>query len=302
MTERELIDNVSSSPCDGKLYLASKLSDVSGFFAVNRKLSYIVRNIDYLPSESIETEYLSFKTNINIFSMENASSFPNDHYNMIIFKGELTDNNIMYFVKLCMVHSDNVSELSFKKFFYSLISLFRMPVEQSFKNALGLYGELKFMQYILKYKGKDLSADWHKGGTNSLFDFMGKTNYEVKTVLAEDLFVKIKHSQIFNSHDCILAVVNCEKYDNGETIFDVADWLVNQGIGFCSLDFSIKLQKELKRISIPESEVMRLSTMKITLFDSRTLNPFSNIPDEISDLTYTFDLSEKKCLDEFIFI
>lgn len=302
MIERGLIGEVESSPCDGKLYLISKLSDLSGFFAENHKLAYIVKNFDYLPSESIETEYLSFKTNINIRSIENTASFPVALYNIIIFKRELTDINVPYFVKLCMAHSDNVTELNFKEFFYALISLFQLPVEQSFKNAIGLYGELKFMQYMWQYKGNDLSSDWHRGGSNSLFDFAGKTNYEVKTVLSEELLVRIKHSQIFNNHDCcVLVVINCEKYNNGETIFDVVDWLAKQGGGFSSLDFNIKIQKEVKRISISESEDLHLSATKVIMFDSQKLNPFNKIPDEISDLTYAYDLSEKKYLDKFIF-
>lgn len=301
MIERGLIGEVEASPCDGKLYLISKLSDLSGFFAENHKLAYIVRNFDHLPSESIETEYLSLKTNISIRSIENAPSFPAGLYNIIIFKREMSDINAPYFVKLCMIHSDNVLELNFKEFFYSLISLFQLPVEQSFKNAIGLYGELKFMQYMWKYNGKDLSSDWHRDGSNSLFDFAGKTNYEVKTVLSEGLLVRIKHSQIFNSHNCVLVVINCEKYDNGETIFDVVDWLAKQGGGFCSLDFNIKIQKEVKRISISESEVLHLSAMKGIMFDSQILNPFNKIPDEISDLTYIYDLSEKEYLDKFIF-
>lgn len=302
MTKHEVIDALTSSPSDNKLYLICKLSDISGFFATNAKLAYLVKNIDNLPLESIETEYLSFQTNVYIHSIESAPSFSNDSYNLIVFKKDVGNSDIFSFIELCKTHSQNASELFFKDFFYSLISLFQLQTEQSFKNALGLYGELKFMQYMLQQHSKDISIDWHKSGSNSLFDFTGSTNYEVKSVLSEELEVNIKHSQIFNSHGCVLVVINCERYDDGESISDIIQWLEENAVGFSTLNVNINLQKELKRISPSQKSDLRFSTLKITLFDSNVINPFEILPDKISNLSYLYDLSDKSYIEEFDYI
>lgn len=302
MTNREITDVLTSSPCDDKLYLICKLSKISGLFATNAKLAYLIKNADKLSSESIETEYLSFQTNVYIHSIESAPSFENDSYNLIVFKKDVHNSNIFSFIELCKTHSQNARELVFKDFFYSLISIFQLPTEQSFKNALGLYGELKFMQYMLQQHSRDISADWHKSGSNSLFDFTGSTNYEVKSVLSEELEVNIKHSQIFNSHGCVLVVVNCEKYDDGESIYDVIQWLEKNAEGFSTLNVNINLQKELKRIAPSQKSDLRFSALKITLFDSNVINPFEILPDKVSNLSYLYDLSDKSYIEEFYYI
>lgn len=302
MTNHEIIDAITSSPCDDKLYLICKLSQISGFFATNAKLAYLIKNTDNLSLESIETEYLSFQTNVYIHSIESAPSFENDSYNLIVFKKDARNSDIFSFIELCKTHAQNSSELDFKDFFYSLISLFQLPSEQSFKNALGLFGELKFMQYMLQQHSMDISTDWHKSGSNSLFDFTGSTNYEVKSVLSEELEVNIKHSQIFNSYGCILVVVNCEKYDEGESISDIIQWLEENATGFSTLNVKINLQKELKRIATSQKTDVRFSALKITLFDSNIINPFEVMPDKISNLSYLYDLSDKSYIEEFNYI
>lgn len=302
MTNQEIIDALTSSPCDDKLYLICKLSEISGLFATNAKLAYLTKNIDNLTSESIETEYLSFQTNVYIHSVEHAPSFESDSYNLIVFKKDVHNNDIFSFIELCKTHSQNASELAFKNFFYSLISLFQLPTEQTFKNALGLYGELKFMQYMLQQHSKDISKDWHKSGSSSLFDFTGSPNYEVKSVLSEEMEVNIKHSQIFNEHGCVLVVVNCEKYDEGESISDVIQWLEDNATGFSTLNANINLQKELKRIAPSQKSDLRFFAMKITMFDSNAINPFESLPDKISRLSYVYDLSDKSYLEEFNYI
>lgn len=302
MTDSEIITIFNSIPCDDKLYMITKLSDVSGFFATNGKLAYIANNIDNISCESIETEYLLLQTGIHIYAVQNDASFCNGCYNIIIFKNDFTDCNFSAFIQLCKVYSDNITELKFKEFFYSLISLFQLPTEQTFKNALGLFGELKFMQYMWQHHKIDISPDWHKSGSNSIFDFSGNRNYEVKSVLSEELSVKIKHLQIFGGHKCILVVLNCKKYDDGETIMDVIEWLSKQKYAFNSLNYNINLQKELKRTSLSQASSLRFFATQITLFDSNVINPFDSLPDKISQVSYIYDLSDELPLETYLFI
>lgn len=302
MTDSEIVDIFNTIPLDDNLYLIAKLANSSGIFATNGKLAYMAENLDEKRTESIETEYLSLQTNIHIHAVENDSSFNDGFYNIIIFKSDFKDCNFSSFVHLCEIYSDNICELKFKDFFYSLISLFQLPTEQAFKNALGLYGELKFMQYMWQQHKIDISNDWHKSGSYSTFDFSGNYNYEVKSVLSSELSVTIKHSQVFNKQKCILVVVNCENYNSGETIMDVIEWLKTQKHAFNGLNYNINLQKELKRISHPQATTLKFFATKITLYDTNSINPFDNLPDKISALSYKYDLSDESFVEEYIYI
>lgn len=302
MTDSEIISIFNTIPSNSNLYLIVKLSNSSGIFATNGKLAFMAENRDSKNSESIETEYLSLQTNVHIHSVENDASFNDGFYNIILFKNDSKDCNFSSFVQLCKIYSNNISELNFKDFFYSLISLFQLPTEQFFKNALGLYGELKFMQYMWQQHKIDISLDWHKSGSYSTFDFSGSNNFEVKSVLSSELSVTIKHAQIFNEHKCILVVVNCEKYDSGETIMNVIEWLENQDHAFNSLSYNINLQKELKRISFSQATSLRFFTTKITMFDTVSINPFDYLPDKISGVSYKYDLTDELPLEEYSYI
>ena len=299
MTIEGIISTFKCLPTNSNLYLIFALSDRTGLFADNGHIAYLVQNKEALPFECIETEYLSLKTNVHIHAVEHAQTFKDDYYNIIVFKGSIDDANLEGFLKLCIVYSNNVNELSFKSFFYSLISLFQLPAEQQFKNALGLYGELKFMQYIWATFKKDISACWHKSGGLSKYDFtLGGINFEVKGHLSNELIVKIKHAQIFNEHICYLAVVRCEKCDDGETIQDLITNLANIPNTFKNLNYNINLQKELRRISIVDAETLRFKVLNIDVFDAAVINPFEELPGSVSHLTYDLDLSDKTMISE----
>lgn len=294
MTIDEIVSTFKQVPADPSLYLIFALSDCTGVFADNGSLAYLVQNGEGLAFECIETEYLSLKTNVHIHAVKNAQTFKDDYYNLIVFKGSVEDPNLEAFLKLCTLHSNNLNELRFKDFFYSLISLFQLPAEQQFKNALGLYGELKFMQYIWTSLKKDVSAYWHKSGSLSRFDFtLNETNFEVKCPLSSELTVAIKHSQLFGDHICYLVVVRCEKTDDGETIHDIIAQLCEIENAFKNLNYSINLQKELKRISKVDVETIHFKVLGIDIFDTATLNPFPDLPSRVNGLKYLLDVSDE---------
>ena len=189
--------------------------------------------------------------------------------------------------------------MNFKEFFYSLISLFQLPAEQAFKNAVGLYGELKFMQYAKERTKIDISTFWHKSGSYSQYDFSnGESNIEIKTTMSDNSEVTIKHQQIFGDHPCTLVAINCEQYENGETIAEVIAAMYADSDAFNGMNFSINLAKELKRVSIVDVKEIRFGVKQIQFFAAEDINPFPVIPDAVNKLSYKLDISELNPLSE----
>ena len=186
------------------------------------------------------------------------------------------------------------------RFFYSLISLFQLPQEQQFKNALGLYGELKIIEYFYNNFEKDISPYWHKSGSSSKNDFtLEKLGLEVKTILSEELIVTIKHSQLLNNR-IFLCVVNCEKNDVGETLKVLSEKLIKNSSYCNGYNFNLALTKELKRISNSDFLETTFNVLSINIYDAAKINPFSTIPDDVTKLIYDYDLNGKNTVSEKI--
>ena len=293
-----IIDGLTKAPCDGALYLIRDLTKQSGFFASDGKLLYIVISINENKSENIDTEYLSLKLRVNIHAVQNNPSFMDGYYDVIELRDSSDTHNMESFIKLCLSHSQNINELNFRDFFYSLISLFQLPQDQLFKNVLGLYGELKLIEYVWNEYEKDISNCWHKSGSFSKYDFAFRTfAFEVKTVLSESLIVPIKHGQLFNSEQTFLCAINCENSDIGETLSQLIERLIDNFQICNGFNFDLNLEKELKRISKIDLTTTRFNFLSINIFKATDINPFQSIPDEISKLTYNYDLIGKKPLN-----
>lgn len=285
-----VIDNIKDRSA---LYLVETLSESAGFFSHNGCLLYIVEDTVGYSYEEIETEYLRLETHIYISSVDNASTYKEGEYNIITYKGKLIDRNLSSFIKLCEVHACNKGEMEFRDFFYSLISMFKMPKEQSYKNAIGLYGELKFMQISVEKFKHDISNSWHKKGSYTQYDFSnGEIGIEVKSTTVDQMSVLIKHQQIFEEQGCWLVAVICKEYENGETIKELIDRLLNSDGAFKSIGFRINLVKELNRVSTKEVNELRLKVQEIRVFDANEINPFPSIPDVVDKLEYRLDISE----------
>jgi hypothetical protein len=96
----------------------------------------------------------------------------------------------------------------FVEFFDSLIDIFQIPNDQSFKNVVGLYGELSIIKNIYDTYKVDISPFWHLNGSSSKYDFSLKNfNLEIKTTSSKNKMIDIKHYQIFNNENNILGTV-----------------------------------------------------------------------------------------------
>lgn len=299
MNINELATQIESNDDPSGLYLLCPLSEDSGFFTSEKKLLYISRDSDIYPHQEIETDYLTLQTHVSIKAVENNQTFSDGEYNIIVYKGTLSESSAASFAELCAVHANNKAQLGFRDFFYSLILLFQLPSEQGFKNAIGLYGELKLMQMVYNRTGKDISEKWHRSGSQSKYDFSnGENNIEVKCTTSGESMITIKHTQIFNDHPCYLAVVYCELYNNGQTIDDVVSEMQMNTTAFKNLNFCINLAKEMKRISSQEATELRFSVTDVQFFLNTNVNPFPELPESVSDIVYKLDLSYHEPLDE----
>lgn len=288
-------ETIKKTPSDAKIYLIEKLSDLSGLFFNDGKILFLVFNSQNNKLSSIKTNLLEMETNVYITSIENSNSFESGFYNLLKFTGNNDSEEFISFIELCTLYSKKMSELSFSDFFHTLQELFQLPTEQSFKNALGLYGELKFLEYILKKYSIDLSPFWHISSSNSQYDIsLPDFNIEIKTTLNEKIVI-IKHEQIFNVHENYLGTVIVENYDSGESLKELSDKI----LGYVSnISFAIKLKKELHRIKQSDVETMKFNLKSLNLYSANVINPIKIIPDNISELHYKIDLTNEPELDE----
>lgn len=298
MGAKELIRLIATIDDRNGLYLLTPLSQVSGFFSNNGTLLFVTLDRHGYTTEWVETDFLQLQTHVHISAVQNHQTFGDGFYNVISYKDDLENPNLESFVKLCEVYANNVNDLSFKDFFYSLIALFQLPSEQTFKNAVGLYGELKFMQFILDTYSEDISSAWHRSGSLSKYDFAGhETCLEIKTTTSTDGCIAIKHKQVFEEHPCFIGVVCCDQFDGGETIEDVINAMERTEQAFNNINFSINLAKELKRISPKDVRELRFSVTNVRVFRSESINPFASLPENIFSLTYRLDVEE--CEEEY---
>lgn len=286
------LDNIKDEDKD-TLYLIEPITEKTGFFSNDGKLIFIVKDEAGLIAEGIETEYLKLQTHIRISSVKNYQTFEDGYYNLIIFNADTSNDNIFDFINLCEIYARNEEELSFRDFFYTLISIFQLPSEKKYINAIGLYGELKFMEYCAEEMDLDISPYWHRHGELSQYDFSNGDNFiEIKSTSNGSDIATIKHSQIFEVSDGYLVLVSTYMDDTGETIDELIERMQEEEKYFNNINFNVNLTKELKRISESDCQTVRFVVNEIKMFNTKEINPFDDIPVEIKELTYKYDLSE----------
>ena len=292
---QNIVDSLKDCQCNGKIYLICKITDISGFFMVNQKLLYMVLNQENCESQNINTEYLSLNTNVKVFSVEHSQQFSSGRYNIIEYRiiyEKIVMSDLEAFVELCVAHSKYMKGKGFSQYFYSLINIFQFPQEQSFKNLIGLFGELVFIKEVYKEVKVDLSTLWHTKGESSKYDFvLPDFNVEVKSTLSNNLMVTLKHNQLFNGDKNYLAVIMVEENNAGISLNELISEMVEDVNYGNNYNFVLNLEKEKRRISPVDSIRKKLSVKGIYIFNSKEINPFEKVPTEISNLKYSLDLS-----------
>ena len=284
------LDNIEDTDA---LYLIEPITEKTGFFSSEGKLIFIAKDEANLTSEGIDTEYLKLQTHIRLRAVKNYQTFEDGFYNSIIFNAESSNDNIFDFINLCEIYAENEEELSFRDFFYTLISIFQLPSQKNYLNAIGLYGELKFMEYCAKEMHLDISPYWHRKGELSKYDFSNGDNFiEIKSNSNGSDFATIKHKQIFEVSDGYLVLVSANIDDTGETIDELIERMQAEKNYFNNMNFNLNLTKELKRVSESDCQTVRFVVNDIKMFNTKDINPFDDIPVGITELNYKYDLSE----------
>lgn len=296
MVIKQLLSKIHSVPKDNTLYLLEKFPCETGLFATNGNVLYLVRNDEHCSSMNVKTDFLNLYTNIFVSAFnQSVSSFENGYYNSVEF--ELSESsdieaNLSAFVNLCLAHSTYMRGKEFMSFFDSLVSLFQLPREQQYKNLVGLMGELLLIEYVFQNYKEDLSLYWHNEGLSSRLDFTCPyANFEVKTTVADSLSFTIKHDQLFvNSDDNYLVAVSIEENNSGRTLEELITRLLQDPDICNSMNFSINIEKEKRRISPSEVNSRRFVLKKINAYHATDINPFVNVPNCIEDLSYKLNL------------
>lgn len=294
-------DAIEKSPVDGLIYLAKKLSDTSGFFVSDKHLLYIVKNFDHESAQNISTEFINLHTNVEVQAFADGQQFETGKYNILDFiptEDGYNSADLESFVNLCSAHALYMNSAEFVKFFYSLINIFQYPAEQEYKNLVGLFGELSVIKFIHEQTGQDVSAFWHKAGSNGKYDFvLDSLNIEVKSSAADSDEVAIKHNQIFNNDNNYLAVVSLEKNNAGISTSHLINELLTNPDYCNNYSFSVNVEKERKRISPTDAENVFFTVKSITFYRTVDINPFLSLPDEVRELTYKLDISSSDAVE-----
>lgn len=290
-------DALSKCPSDGSIYLIDKLSDISGFFMVKGHLLYMVYNSEETSHQNLSTEYLKLNTNIDIVSVKNDQKFKTGKYNLleiIPVANEYPDELLSSFINLCISHTTYMNAKNFVSFFYSLISLFQTPKEQNYKNLVGFIGELFLLKSFAEDYDFDISDYWHTYGSSDNYDIvLPKCNIEIKTTSSEDELITIKHIQIFNTENNYLASIIINEDNSGMSLNELINNMLSNHKCFNSFNFSLNIEKEKMRVSPVDAETKRFILKGISIYRAETINPFKNIPDEISNLSYKMNLMDK---------
>lgn len=290
-------ESLSVCPMDGAIYLVSKLSDISGFFMVQKHLVYMVNNKEAVAHQSLSTDLLRLNTNIDITAIKSNQQFSSGKYNVLEIlpiEGAYDDEMLISFINLCVAHTEYMGASSFVKFFYSLVNLFQYPKEQNYINLVGLFGELSFLKYVYDTNGRDLSANWHSSGSTDKYDIsLDDRNIEIKSTRSTDELITIKHPQLFNGDRNYLVTVCLEESNNGVTLNQLISEMRNNQGAFNNYSFALNIEREKKRVSPVDAETKRFIVKSTCIYAACEINPFGILPQNISELSYRMDLSEQ---------
>lgn len=302
-----LLNKINSLPKDNTLYLLERLSSTAGLFALNGNVLYVLLNEEHCQSLNIETELLHLVTNVYVTAFNSSeSSFENGMYNYVelqLVTKEENLQNLVAFVNLCIAHAVNMQGKDFVNFFNSLVSLFQMPREQEYKNLVGLLGELFLIEHIFQNNAIDISPYWHSDGVVSKLDFVcPSANLEVKTTTSDSPLFTIKHEQLFSCSKNYLVTICVEENNTGITLDELINSLLDNPEYCNNLKFSLNIEKEKRRVSPVDLVSKRFICKKIRAYHSENINPFTNIPDCVENLSYklnTIQFAESQLSDIF---
>jgi hypothetical protein len=301
-TIQEIKTIISSSGDDPtRLYLLEKISDSAGLFLFDKKIAF-AQKTNSAGGVAVSTNFVEFQPSILVKSVVNDPSFESGRFDFLILKSMDSDELTNSFIDLTSLYGQHPT-MPFDSFISSIVELFQLPKKQIELDCIGLYGELSFIYAAWKL-GIDISVYWHLNGVFSKYDFSSKkVNVEVKTSTSDSNTFLIKHSQIFNGSNNVVALVSLRDEEAmGRSLKDIVAFFQNTA-PFCdNVAFQISLRKELMKKIGNEVFEKRFSVSGIYGFKSDWLQTIANIPECISDISYKYTFDVKGSLPVSIII
>ena len=285
-----VLRGIENAPKDGLVYLAADIDERSAFFACEGRILYAALAKESSSHERIETQLMTLQTGIYITPAGGQSSYPSSAYDIIKLEAAPDMRVIEAFVTLCSAYSEAADSQSFVDFFFALESLFKPDTAQSRRNAIGLFGELKFIELLWNDFGIDASDVWQLSGTTSKLDFVfDNVNVEVKTTVREDDLVLVSHQQLFDNEKNHLYFVKLNADPAGQSLHELSETLKANGC-MKTLHAQIVLERELLQIE-PRGLLRKYSVTSSRLFWSQEINVFDDIDERVSMLKYVLNLA-----------
>lgn len=283
---------------ENKLYLLEKASDDFGYFYQNGIVYFAQISKHSDDDTSIETQFLDMNLHVHLKNISGEGYFEDGYFDLLAFKGEIDSIYFESFYNICNSYVADQQNMTFADFFNNLVDLFQLDKETSFKNLIGLIGELLFIKHIYDTKNIVISSNWHKTGARSKFDFcFNDYNIEVKTTLKSENKFMIKHNQLFNNQNNYVAVINLFETGEGYSLNLLFDYFKNCPIFSNDIKFQIKLSKELFKYPRQKERTRSFVIDDIKIYSVFSMDSISNIPSCITNLVYDYDFSDTSPID-----
>lgn len=287
------VSRIGAYPQDGRVHLIEQLTDNEAFYVCDGEPLYAVKLLGKRGRcDVVETSRLRLMLSAELVLVDDLPGKTAEGFDIIRLISWKSERELVAFFELCTMYSSGATSLSFEDFFYALNELFRPPRRQQRLDAIGLYGELAFLERLMSAEdGIDVSAFWQIGGLRSKYDIaLAFGNIEIKTSVGSSAEVVIKHEQIFNDDENYLACVSIERNPGGETLRALARRLLESGTCFTTLQSQIELNKRLLRVSDDELDCA-YKTIWIRCYRAEAIDLFGDVPDRVSQLSYRLNLS-----------
>ena len=156
------------------------------------------------------------------------------------------------------------------------------------------------MIYLKNNLNIDSSNSWHIS-SNDKYDFVfNQYPLEVKTTNSKEKLLTLKHNQIFNNQEKILAAVFCESNNAGMSVHDLVKILNKNKQIAQNINFQLKLQQELIKINQEDMQKVKFKLKEIKFFITKDLPTLTNIPENILNFTFQFSCENLKTISDDI--
>lgn len=269
------------------LILQEKLNESSGIFTSNGDIYLITKEQSSL-QYSIKTKYLEMKGKVHVNSVKNDQSFISGLYTVLIFKVNDDIKKKEIFIDLCRSYSIQ-KKMTIDEFFSNLKDIFSADKNIPDNVYLGLLGELIFIRKCLVEYNFNPIKMWNHSSMKSRIDFtFEETSFEVKTTLRQELQFKIKESQIRNSKNLYLYLLNLEEVNTGLSLSNVYDEIKSV------VNSENKFLLEMKINKIVDITDYRFQSKEYKIHnelivDAKDIKKILNIPEEITSISYLYN-------------